>query len=96
LLAPLAWQAPSITQLPAVIVWLQLPSPLQLSAVQARPSLHVYVVPPHRLAPLQTSPFVQAFPSSHAVPPDFGLHAVLLVSGAHCSHWLPGLVVALA
>jgi hypothetical protein len=55
---------------------LQVPSPLQESAVQARLSLHKYAAPPHALAPLQTSPLVQALPSLHAVPADFGLHPV--------------------
>jgi hypothetical protein len=77
------------------MVWLQLPSPLQASAVQPSPSSQLYAVPAQTPAE-HMSLLVHALPSLHAVPPDFGLHAVLLVSGAHCSHWLPGLVVALA
>lgn len=65
-----------MTQFPGRMAKLQVPSPLQESAVQARLSLHKYAVPPHALAPLQTSALVHASPSSHALPADFGLHAV--------------------
>jgi hypothetical protein len=61
----------------------QVPSPLQVSVVQAIPSLQVYAVPPHTPAPLQTSFFVQSLPSLQAVPLAVGLHAVWLVAGAH-------------
>jgi hypothetical protein len=59
--------------LPAVTLNVQVPSPLQLSAVQTNPSLQVYAVPPHAPA-VHTSFFVQALPSLHAVPSAlFGL-----------------------
>jgi hypothetical protein len=85
-----------MTQFPGITAKAQVPSPLQASAVQSSPSLHVYAVPLHTLAPSQASSFVQALPSSQAVSDDFGVQAVLLVAGVHCSHWLAGLVVALA
>jgi hypothetical protein len=68
--APPAWHAPSTTQLPGDGVKVQVPSPLQVSAVQASPSLQAYVVPP-QVPVLHTSFFVQAFPSLHEVPSLF-------------------------
>jgi hypothetical protein len=39
---------------------------LQVSVVQALPSLQTMAAPPWQLPPLQASPVVQALPSSHA------------------------------
>jgi hypothetical protein len=91
LAAPPAKHAPATRQFPGNNVKLQVPSPLQVSAVQANPSLQVYAVPMHALAPLQTSFAVHASPSLHAVPAALGLHAVWLLVGVHCWHWLFGL-----
>jgi hypothetical protein len=71
---------------------LQVPSPLQVSAVQASPSLQVYPVPAH--APvLQTSFFVQAFPSLHDVPSDFAgfeHRPVAVLQTPAAWHWSSG------
>jgi hypothetical protein len=56
-----------IRQFPAVTLKVQVPSPLQASAVQSSPSLQVYAVPAHAPA-LHTSFFVQEFPSLQEVP----------------------------
>jgi hypothetical protein len=64
-----------MTQLPAAMVWVQLPSLLQESAVHASPSSQPYAVPAHTPA-LQTSFLVQALPSLHAVPSTWLLHTV--------------------
>jgi hypothetical protein len=69
---------------------LQVPSPLQLSAVQASPSLQVYAVP-SQVPAVHWSLLVHALPSLHAVPLVFALQAVWLVAGMHCWHWLVGL-----
>jgi hypothetical protein len=72
-----------MAQLPAVIVWPHVPSPLQESVVHANPSSQLYVVPP-QVVPVQTSFLVQALPSLHAVPALLVLQAVWLVAGVHC------------
>jgi hypothetical protein len=79
-------------QFAAVTLKVQVPSPLQASAVQPSPSSHAYAVPPHAPA-VQTSVFVQRFPSLHGVP--FGLagfeHRPL--AGLHTPvkwHWSSG------
>ena len=77
------------------MVWLQVPSPLQKSAVQASPSSQLYAVPAQTLA-LQTSLLVHALPSLHAVPVDFAVQLVALVLGAQVWHWFAGLVVPAA
>jgi hypothetical protein len=85
-----------ITQLPGAGTNVQVPSPLQESMVHANPSLHAYAVPPHWPAPSHASLLVQALPSLHEVPLALGLHAVWLVAGVHCWHWLLGLPAPLA
>jgi hypothetical protein len=70
LIAALATHAPPMRQFSAVTLNAQVPSPLQVSVVQASPSLQVYVVPP-QVPALHTSFFVQAFPSLHEVPSLF-------------------------
>jgi hypothetical protein len=60
-----------MAQVPGIGAKVQVPSPLQVSAVQASPSLQVYAVPPHCPAPLHTSFAVQAFPSLHEAPLGF-------------------------
>jgi hypothetical protein len=69
----------------------QLPSPLQMSLAQARPSSQVYAVPPHEPA-AHTSFFVQAFPSSHAVPDGTRLQEPWLELGLQTWHWFAGLL----
>jgi hypothetical protein len=62
-------------------VWLQLPSPLQASAVQPSPSSQLYVVPAQTPAE-HMSLLVQALPSLQAVPVDFAVQLVALIPGA--------------
>ena len=56
-----------MAQFPAATVWPQVPSPLQVSAVQASPSSQPYAVPP-QVPAVQMSFLVHAFPSLQAVP----------------------------
>ena len=80
-----------IRQLPAAIAWLQLPSPLQESAVQASPSSQLYAAPAQTPA-VQTSLLVQALPSLHVVLLDFAVQLVWLVVGVQVWHWFAGSV----
>jgi hypothetical protein len=77
------------------MVWLQVPSPLQESAVQASPSSQLYAVPAQTPA-LQMSWLVHALPSLHAVPVDFAVQLVALVLGVQAWHWFAGLVASAA
>jgi hypothetical protein len=56
-------------------VWVQVPSPLQVSLVQASPSSQLYNVPT-QVPAVHLSLLVQAFPSLHTVPFVFALQAV--------------------
>src|SRR5262245_6946170 len=66
-------------------VWVQPVATLQVSFVHAFPSSHDGACPPMHAPPLQTSPSVQGFPSSHGLVlgvwthPEDGLH----VSSVH-------------
>ena len=84
-----------IAQLPAATVWLQLPSPLQESAVQPNPSLQLYAVPA-QTPPVHMSLLVQALPSLHAVLLGFAVQLVGLMLGAQVWHWFAGLVAPAA
>jgi hypothetical protein len=68
---------------------------LQASVVQASPSSQLYNVP-LQVPAVHLSLLVQALPSLHEVPLALGLHAVWLVAGVHCWHWLLGLPAPLA
>ena len=67
----------------------QVPSPVHISLVQARPSSQVYAVPLHEPV-VHTSFFVQAFPSSHDVPVGARLQALWLELGLQIWHWFAG------
>jgi hypothetical protein len=74
-----------MTQLLDKVVWLQVPSMLQLSVVQASPSSQLFAVPEQTPA-VQTSLIVQALPSSHVVWLDFAVQLTLLMPGAQVWH----------
>jgi hypothetical protein len=74
------------------MVWAQVPSGLQESAVQASPSSQVCGVPPHTPT-VHTSPVVHAFPSSHGVPSGFARFEHRPVTGSQTPaawHWSGG------
>jgi hypothetical protein len=72
--------APSI-----LLVVVQPPVPSQAEEAWQSAGVQVYAAPPH--APfVQTSAFVQAFPSSQVVPFEELLHEVALVAGWHRRH----------
>ena len=62
---------PPIRQFPDVTGKLQVPSPLQLSAVHNRPSLHVYEAPLQCPVLSHTSFLVHESPSLHVSPAEF-------------------------
>ena len=64
------------------MVWLQLPSPLQESAVQPSPSSQLYVVPA-QVPAAHVSLLVQAFPSLHPVPLGAGGFEQVPVDASH-------------
>jgi hypothetical protein len=94
--AAVARHVPLMTQFPAAIVWVQVPSPLQESAVQRSESSQLYVVPTHAPAAVHLSLLLHRFPSSQDVPVVFKVQAVWLVATVHCWHWFVGLAMPLA
>jgi len=69
---------------------------LHAPAVWHWSAVHTTGLLPVHTPALQVSVWVQAFPSLQVVPSVFGLHAVVLVPGVHCWHWLAGFVASLA
>ena len=68
--APLSHMSPEVQALPSVhgtatLMTVQPPLGVQVSTVQALPSLHTTALPGLHLPAAQTSPLVQALPSSH-------------------------------
>jgi hypothetical protein len=102
--APCAHDAPAQLLLLS-IVWLQVPSLLQVSPIQSLPLEQlIQVAPPvpqlealgagtQRPAavthPVQQAPATQR-PPAHAVPTATGDHALVLCKGSHCWQWFAG------